>query len=230
MNIEKDIFKKAVINFKSIIRYCFTKNKIEYLYQKNILNNKFKILVEVNSTGHVKGKVMDLISYEEYTNYRVNNITGSLANEILLEFKKCLLDIKTNCSIQKYFNTEQANRISTLICKIYGDKPVFLWEKYSEYGVFKNALNTKLYVLIININLNKLADHLPKKDMDILNLKLNPDNIQKLLLNPGYYKAYHMNKANWITIILDDTVKDDILMELIKTSHQLTDKKVIAKF
>ncbi len=56
-------------------------------------------------------------------------------------------------------------------------------------------------------------------------MKLPPSKIANLLNQKGYYKAYHMNKDNWITIILDDTLKDQEILNLIKQSHAFTVKK-----
>ena len=40
--------------------------------------------------------------------------------------------------------------------------------------------------------------------------------------NYEYSQKYHMNKQHWITIVLDDTVSDSIIMNLIEESHQFT--------
>lgn len=37
--------------------------------------------------------------------------------------------------------------------------------------------------------------------------------------------AYHMNKENWITILLDGTVSKGKICELIDISYELTGKK-----
>ena len=61
--------------------------------------------------------------------------------------------------------------------------------------------------------------------VEILNIKLDENEIQDLLLKDGYYKAYHMNKTKWITITLDDTLSDEVIMEHIKESHTYSNKK-----
>ena len=35
--------------------------------------------------------------------------------------------------------------------------------------------------------------------------------------------AYHMNKVHWNSVILDDTVPDDVVRQLIKESYLLTE-------
>jgi predicted DNA-binding protein (MmcQ/YjbR family) len=57
---------------------------------------------------------------------------------------------------------------------------------------------------------------------DVINLKLDKDESPELLKSEGYYPAYHMNKKYWITITLDETVKDSDIMKLIEESHSYT--------
>ena len=37
-----------------------------------------------------------------------------------------------------------------------------------------------------------------------------------------FYKAYHMNKKKWISIILDETLSDEDIFKYIDESYQLT--------
>ena len=57
--------------------------------------------------------------------------------------------------------------------------------------------------------------------VDVLNVKLPRDKIIDLLKKHGYYPAYHMNKKDWLSIILDDTLKDDEICLLIDESYKL---------
>ena len=70
----------------------------------------------------------------------------------------------------------------------------------------------------MEINKAKLKDGIGQ--VEIINLKLDPEEILNLLKKQGYYKAYHMNKKSWITVILDDTLKDKEVEELIDQSYQ----------
>ena len=58
--------------------------------------------------------------------------------------------------------------------------------------------------------------------VDVINIKLDNEKIEKLLNNKGFYPAYHMNKKNWLSIILDNTLEDDYVMELIDDSFNST--------
>ena len=58
--------------------------------------------------------------------------------------------------------------------------------------------------------------------MEILNVKLDKHKISNLINKDGLYTAYHMNKKSWITIVLDETLSDDFIMELIDESYSYT--------
>ena len=74
----------------------------------------------------------------------------------------------------------------------------------------------------MNINKTKLGKENIK--VEIINVKLNPEKIKQLIIKKGYYPAYHMNKKNWITITLDDTLEDEIIEKLIDESYELVKK------
>jgi predicted DNA-binding protein (MmcQ/YjbR family) len=62
-------------------------------------------------------------------------------------------------------------------------------------------------------------------EVEVMNIKLNPEKIKELHKEKGFYPAYHMNKKNWISILLNDTVPDKVLLDLLDESHRFTTKK-----
>ncbi len=106
------------------------------------------------------------------------------------------------------------------ILEKYNQTPLFLWEKFSDYGVFKNPDNDKWFGIIMNVKKDKLGEKTSEK-IEIIDLKLDKDKIQTLLLKKRFYHAYHMNKKNWISAALDETNDDDFIMELVEESFNL---------
>ncbi len=218
MNIEEELFKNYKIDFNKLSKYGFIKENNLYKYYKNIMNDTFKIYIEINNEGIIKGKIYDLYSKEEYTNFRIKNNTGSFVEQVRYEFKNVLEDIRNNCFYINPFKYEQTNRILNLIKQKYDDEPQFEWEKFPSFATFKNKYSKKWYAIIMNIDKNKLE----KKgigEIEIIDIKLNPIEVQELLKQKGFYPAYHMNKKNWITIISDDTLSDNKIMDLIDKSY-----------
>lgn len=119
----------------------------------------------------------------------------------------------------------QVNLIIAQIQDEYGAEPEFLWpERYPTYCIFRHSNNKKWFALVGRIEWKSLGRD-GKELADIINLKF--DNGQALDFaenTPGVYPAYHMNKKHWITIALDGTLSNEMVMELVKKSYLLTDK------
>lgn len=61
------------------------------------------------------------------------------------------------------------------------------------------------------------------KMVEIIDLKFDKNQALDFAQNtPGIYPGYHMNKMNWITLILDDSLPDAMIHELINKSYLLT--------
>ncbi len=221
MVTEEELFRRTKIDFDKIIKYGFKKDKALYKYSKNIMNNDFRIDIEINEDGKVKGKIFDLSFGEEYTNFRVEGSIGSFASKVKEEFENLLKDIRSNCFIKEDFIYEQSNRIAKVIKEKYGDDPEFEWEKFPGYATFRNKDSKKWYAIIMNLDKNKL-DKKSNGEVEIINIKLKPREVEELLKLDGFYSAYHMNKKNWITIVLNNTVPDEMILKLIDKSYSYT--------
>lgn len=220
-DIEKEIFKKVILDYNKLLKYGFIQENDRYIFSKNILNDTFKIEITISNDNLVNGKVYDLKMNDEYTNFRLNNL-GEFANKIKIEYINLLEDIKNNCGNTSYFISKQGNRICQYIIDTYNDNPEFLWDKYPGYGVFRNKYNNKWYAVILNINKSKLDEE--DKEVEIINLKVNPKEIDELLKRNNYYEGYHMNKKNWVSIILDDKVDSKEIYGLIDNAYKIIEK------
>lgn len=222
MNIEEEIFKKRVILFDKLIPYGFTKKENDYLISKTILNSSFRLDVKITKSGKVEGHIIDLNFNEEYFNYRIKTQTGEYVGKVREEFTDFLNDIKEHCTSGNDFVSPQTNRLAKLILEEFNDAPEFPWEN-DDSGIFRNPTTKKWYALIMHVDRSRFSNE--QGPVEILNIKLDENEIQDLLLKDGYYKAYHMNKTKWITITLDDTLSDEVIMEHIKESHTYSNKK-----
>ena len=222
MNIEKEIFQRTKLILNRLIEYGFIKDNNSYIYEKYFLDNEFKAIIIVDNNGTVTGKVYDLQSNEEYTNIRTK-MTGEFVSKVKDEYKNILIDIKNNCYEDNLFINEQANEITRYIKDKYLVDPEFLWEKYPFFGIFRNKKNNKWFALITNVDKSKIDEG--NGIVELLNIKLDSNKIKELLQNKGYYEAYHMNKKSWISIILNNTLKDKEIFELIDESYNIINKK-----
>ena len=211
LNIENEIFKRTNVNFKQLEKYGFKKEKNIYIFEKKFLNNEFKAIINIDDKGLVSGKVIDLQVDEEYTNIRTE-MTGEFVNNVRESYKNILIDIRKHCFETYYFINGQANRINKYIKEKYNNEPEFLWDKFPRYGVYRNENNNKWYGIIMNVDLSKLDNG--SGEVEIINVKLTENKVEKLLKEEGFYEAYHMNKKDWISIILNDKLKDEEIISL----------------
>ncbi len=103
----------------------------------------------------------------------------------------------------------------------YSAEPDYPWIKYPNYVVFRHQSNKKWFALIMDVPKNKLG--LQEEDMlAVVNLKCDPILLGSLLDEKGFFPAYHMSKANWITVALDGSVADDKIKMLFDMSYEMT--------
>lgn len=58
--------------------------------------------------------------------------------------------------------------------------------------------------------------------VEILDLRYQKNDIKNIIDNYKIFPGYHMNKDNWITIILDGRVELEEIYQLIDNSYQLS--------
>ncbi len=111
--------------------------------------------------------------------------------------------------------------LEQFILTAYHTAPDYPWIKYPDYAVFRHESNKKWFALLASVPKNKIGLS-GNESIDIVNVKCDPIMIGSLLTSDGFFPAYHMNKTNWITIALDDSVPDDTIKMLLQISFELT--------
>lgn len=220
--MEYELFKKCVFDYSKLLNYGFKEENNIYYYEKYILDNNYKICIKIEN-NNVIGKIYDLIFNDEYLNLNVDS-NLSFNNKIKEEYINILKDIKNNCTKESLFVFKQSNEITNYIKRKYKVSPEFLWDKSSGNGVFRNKNNKKWFGIIISVSKDKLDLKYKQEIIEIINLKLDEDMIKELIKMDGFYRAYHMNKKSWISIILDNTLDNEIIYSLIDQSYNNVNK------
>ncbi|MDU8923752.1 MmcQ/YjbR family DNA-binding protein [Pasteurellaceae bacterium LIM206] len=228
MHSEQAFFQKASVDFSRLAAYGFCRQDDGYHYSQPILNNEFRVDIQISPQGEVFGRVFDLGTESEYANVHIRHQQGEFVHKVRTAYFEVLEQILQHCCTQRHFTAAQANRMADYILANFADRPVFPWEKYPDFGVFKHRANDKWYALVMQVDKSKLVAKSQGK-INVINLKVEPANLAPLLQQEGIYPAYHMNKKHWISIILDETVSDTRLIELIRQSFALTDSAVKTK-
>lgn len=215
-----NLLSRVKFNLKLLDEYGFVKDKDNYIYSTYIMNDEFRVDVTIYN-NQLSSKVIDNNTELEYYSVKVKGNVGEYVGRVRDEYYGVIKDIVDNCSSKELFNSSQANRLATYIILKYKARPEFLWDKTPTCGVFRHKENEKWFGIIMLVDKFKL-DNKTNKEVEVLNVKLDPSEIEKLLEKDGYYKAYHMNGKYWISIVLDDTLDDKEIINLIDKSFILT--------
>ena len=123
------------------------------------------------------------------------------------------------------YKNEVTAKVVNYIQKKYKEEPEFLWAKSPQNAAIRHSDNRKWFAaLIMDMPRNKLG---LKGDgnVDILDLKCNPELIGTLIDGKSYLPGYHMNKEHWITVVLDGALPIQKIYDLIDLSFELTENR-----
>lgn len=108
------------------------------------------------------------------------------------------------------------------IKKKYGVSPEYPWRKYDENAVFRHQDNNKWFALVMEVGRDKLGLS-GGESVGVINLKIDDPYFHDVLIQEdGILPAYHMNKFHWISVLLDGTVPQERVCDLIDMSFAAT--------
>jgi predicted DNA-binding protein (MmcQ/YjbR family) len=218
-NIEEELFISYKSDIKKLKKYGFREVDGTFKFEKNIMDDSFKVEIAISKDKKVNLKVIDNAFGDEYTNFRMEENQGEFVARVRENIQSILLDIRDNCYQKEQFEYDQTLRIVNLIKEKYGDVPDFEWMDDPTCGAIKHKDTLKWYGLIMGIDYSKLEED-KKGYIEVINLKIDDKKIPDLVHENGIYPAYHMNKKYWITVTMDDKQEDSSIMKLIDESYQ----------
>ena len=108
------------------------------------------------------------------------------------------------------------------IKKKYKVLPEYPWRKYDSNAVFRHLDNKKWFALVMEVAGDKVGLH-STEYVPVINLKIDDALFRDMLIQQdGILPAYHMNKQHWITVLLDGSVPEDKVFDLIDMSFMAT--------
>ena len=221
MKLVNEVFDRYKVNENKLHAYGFSFANDEFLYKKKLANNDFELVVEIKNKK-INARLIDVNFNDEFKQIDME-VVGNFVGELKEECRGILVDIRNKCFEKVIFIFSQSNRITNKIKEKYDIDPEFLFASSPGFGVFRNKSNKKWFGMIMNLPKNKIIGYL-KEEIEVMNLKLANDN-NGYKIEEGIYPAYHMIKKYWASIILDDTLSDEEVMELIEISYNLVNSK-----
>ena len=218
-NLE-NYFKDRKINYNRLIEYGFILKEDNYYYEKIINDGVFKIVIEINKQQKI-AKVIDLLNDQEYNLVDVKGATGNFVGKIKEIYEALINDIIDKCSDVDVFKSKQTIAIINYVKAKYDNDLEFLWKRSPKNAIWRNQNNRKWYGAVLVISKDKLKIE-SNEMVEILDLRYQKNDIKNIIDNYKIFPGYHMNKDNWITIILDGRVELEEIYQLIDNSYQLS--------
>ena len=216
-----EIFKSYQFNQENARAFGFVENSGVWNYSCQILQSDFIMTVSI-TTDNVSFQVFDQETGDLYPQVHMESFKGSFVASVRETCLEVLYQIRKACFDVQDFICPQTKRIMTQVQEKYGNQLEYLWEKSPDTAVLRHEGNKKWYAVLMRIPWDKLEKG--REDLvEAVNLK--HDQVADLLSSKGIYPAFHMNKRYWISVVLDDTLSDEEVLELIEKSWNLTSKK-----
>ena len=115
-----------------------------------------------------------------------------------------------------------------LVFDTYNVRADYPFEDDLMTGVFRHTDTGKWFALAMNISAKKLGKT-SQMQIDVVNFKCSPEVIESLVgIEPGIYRAYHMNKTHWLTVALPEC-DEGMISWLLGISYELTRRKIKRK-
>ena len=107
----------------------------------------------------------------------------------------------------------------------FSTDPEYPWD--DEAFIFRHRGNQKWFAVAMRVSFRRLG--IEREGLaDIVDVKTGPLLMDAYRRQPGVLPGYHMNKDNWITILLDGSAEDSLVKELLEISYDLTNRKLRA--
>ena len=220
MTVEEKAFRRKSFVPEKMLAYGFACENGIYRFSADFMNGDFRAEMEYENGGY-SCRVIDKMNDEEYVRINAEAFDGAYVNSVRAAYAELLQSVARDCCEDKYFVSDQANRITEHIYSRWGIKPDFPFgeDPYDECGAFRHPENKKWFALVMNVARGAVLKNGDKSRVDVVNLKSAdvPGD-----LRAGVYPAYHMNHRLWISVLLDDTLDDAGITALVENSFALT--------
>lgn len=210
--------KYKKINTKKLSSFGFIKNDGIYVYKTDILDGQFFIELTVSIGEKLFIRVVEKEFDEEYTLHLVPEAVGSFVGAVRGEVEKLVEKFERQCCETEIFKCRQTYAVIEYVKNTYGSDIEFLWEKSPDSAVFRRSDNKKWYGIIMTVPFKRLGVD-SDEEAEVVNLKASPENIDRIIDSKSFFHAYHMNKKNWFTVVLDGSISDSEIFSFIDDSY-----------
>ncbi len=201
----------------ALLKYGFCADGVGFSLEKQLpcgLLFRMRVTPEKEET-----ELWDPLSGEPYVLHRVEDAAGEFVGRVREEFARETERIRSACFPEVLFPEAAAAQLADYLLKTYGDEPEFLWEQYPDYAIWRRKDNRKWYALVGRVERKKLG--LESGDTPILDFRMEPAELDRLVDGAKFFRGWHMNKKHWCTVLLDGSFSMGELVPLLEKSYRL---------
>lgn len=186
----------------------------KYTYRRE-LHNGLYLLVELCG-AKLSVDVFDSIFNEKYAPFASGHGGGAIKSEV----REILDELLARCCVKSDVKSDIINYIA----ETYAVTAEFPWKEYPTYCTFKTKVSGKWFALFMTVNA-KVLGFASNNMVDVVNVKVATDEVEKIVDGARILAAYHMNKKHWVTVVLDSETDFDGLKKLVDQSYNAVESK-----
>ena len=219
MSFMDDIFEGYFPDLNALAAAGFVREDGDWVRHGEILFGHFDAVLRISPRGQLHLVLCDS-NGEEYALIHVDSATGDFVEHVRDACRAWLTEVRGKCFVKRLFSSDQAERLAAILRKRHGDTQDDPWNgRYRGHVVFRKKDNRKWYALTMNIDGKHIG--CPGIRRDVLVVRAGEKRVPLLLGRKGFHPAYHMNRAAWVTVLLDDCVTDDEILTELEAARTL---------
>ncbi|MBF0775419.1 hypothetical protein BVE84_06910 [Streptococcus azizii] len=225
MLFEAPFFKDRIWQKARLIDYGFKEENGMWTFRQPFMDGHFEARIQIDSENQASAQVWDLDMEEEYHAFRIQHAVGSFIGEVRESYATILRQVVEACTEATLFQSPQGNRLVRYVAEHFQESPDYPFTKAPDIATLRHVANQKWYSLMTQVPWTVLGETDKEGSIDIVNIKVEVEQMEELLGKPGIYPAYHMSKKTWVSISLDDRLPDGVLFDLVSRSRRLVSPK-----
>lgn len=216
----ENLFKDRRANAAKLESYGFERGDGGWKYRAPLMDGTFTLEVTVVGDD-VATALFDDGTGDEYTLHLVPSACGEFVGRVRAEYEGVLADIADKCFDGNLFAGEYLDAIVGHVRETYASELEYLWKDTPD-AVWRRGDTKKWFGLIMLIPKKRLGDfgEEGEQPVTVLNVRIDPCEIQKLLDGINYFPAYHMSKKSWITLLLDGNIPLKRVYDMLAYSYE----------
>lgn len=222
--LSKKVFK-ARFDEDKLLSFGFTKENASdckgepavYVYEICDRALGLRLLLKCD-TAALEAGIYDEATLDEYTLHLNHNAQGEYVGAVRKFYKNTVDAVIYRCTDNEPFVTRQAKQIREFVKAQYGTELEFLWDDSPDCAIMRKQSTGKWYGAILTCKAKTLTGS-GDGTLEVINLRADESTVDRLVKRDGFYRAYHMNKRKWFSIVLDHGVDLEDIYSLIIDSY-----------